>query len=294
MSKKPKYFLIKDAVIRHIGTREDDAFCIFLPADPNFPKGIEARKEYVNKLTEATGIEHHVSKITDRVYFVARLTGVDKPWTFAHDYFEMLTNVARDSAEWQVSTIHVVPATETFELVSAAGRPFCMRRSGVKNAKIYPDNIKEWPDDDAMYDDSSDFDGDVLSTLRCPEPVNLFEIKKVIFSNPCTIVFWGDGTKTVVRCGENDEYDPEKGIAMALMRKVYGPRHHYLKTIGPYIDEYWQKKEMREQLANAVGSNRLNFADILKGASGLFTGKHIIDKVADKTGEQIEEENDED
>lgn len=284
MSTKPKYFIIKDAVIRYIDNRNDNAFCIFLPADPKFPKGAEARKEYVNKLTEATGIEHHMSKVTGRVYFVARLTNVDKPWTFAHDYFELLTNVTNDSAEWQVSTIQVVPATKTFELISTAERDFCIRKAGVNAAQIYPESVKQWPESD-VENLACNSDSDLERT----DSVGPFEIKKVIFSNPCTIVFWGDGTKTVVRCGENEYYDPEKGIAMALMRKVYGPRHAYMKVLGPYIEEFWRKEEVKEQLIGAVGSNRLNFVDILKGATGLFTGKKIIDKATEKMQEADDE-----
>lgn len=32
------------------------------------------------------------------------------------------------------------------------------------------------------------------------------EIKKVIFNPPATIVFWLDGTKTVVKCKEGEEF----------------------------------------------------------------------------------------
>ena len=34
-------------------------------------------------------------------------------------------------------------------------------------------------------------------------------ITNVIFNNPATIVFWSDGTKTVVKCDERDEFYPE-------------------------------------------------------------------------------------
>lgn len=43
-------------------------------------------------------------------------------------------------------------------------------------------------------------------------------IKKVIFNDPATIVFWKDGTKTIVKCQEGAEFDPEKGLAMAISR----------------------------------------------------------------------------
>ena len=49
-------------------------------------------------------------------------------------------------------------------------------------------------------------------------------IKKVIFNDPATIVFWKDGTKTIVKCQEGAEFDPEKGLAMAISR-------HYLCDI---------------------------------------------------------------
>ena len=50
----------------------------------------------------------------------------------------------------------------------------------------------------------------------------LSNIKKVIFSNPATIVLWNDGTKTVVKCGENETFDEEKGLAMAIAKHALG------------------------------------------------------------------------
>ena len=48
------------------------------------------------------------------------------------------------------------------------------------------------------------------------------KVEKVILNNPATIVFWSDGTKTVVKCGENDTYDPEKGFFIACAKKLFG------------------------------------------------------------------------
>lgn len=66
-----------------------------------------------------------------------------------------------------------------------------------------------------------DFDGDVFAVV----PVSnnyLPEIKKVIFSNPATIVLWSDGTKTIVKCQDGDTYDKEKGLALAICKKAIG------------------------------------------------------------------------
>ncbi len=48
------------------------------------------------------------------------------------------------------------------------------------------------------------------------------KVKKVIFNNPATIVFWSDGTKTVVKCGKDDTYDKEKGFYIACAKKLFG------------------------------------------------------------------------
>lgn len=49
-----------------------------------------------------------------------------------------------------------------------------------------------------------------------------YYITKVIFNDPATIVFWSDGTKTVVKCCKDDTFDKEKGLAMAVCKKVTG------------------------------------------------------------------------
>lgn len=45
-------------------------------------------------------------------------------------------------------------------------------------------------------------------------------IRKVIFNDPATAV--EDDTKTVVKCGPNDIFDKEKGLAMAIVKKMAG------------------------------------------------------------------------
>ena len=45
---------------------------------------------------------------------------------------------------------------------------------------------------------------------------------RVIFNGPATIAFWPDGTKTIVKCQDGEPFDPEKGIAMAILKKLYG------------------------------------------------------------------------
>lgn len=61
-------------------------------------------------------------------------------------------------------------------------------------------------------------------------------IKNVIFNDPATIVFWDDGTKTVVKA-ENEPFDPEKGLAMAIAKRVLGNKGDYYNEFKKWLPE---------------------------------------------------------
>lgn len=65
---------------------------------------------------------------------------------------------------------------------------------------------------------------------------NSMYIKDVIFNGPATIVMWSDGTKTVVKC-ENETFDPEKGLAMAISKKFFGNHSSYYNQFKKWIPE---------------------------------------------------------
>lgn len=63
------------------------------------------------------------------------------------------------------------------------------------------------------------------------------QIKKVIFNNPATIIIWSDGTKTVVKKQKGDRWDPEKGFAMAYLKKLLGGDNTFNKEIKKWVKE---------------------------------------------------------
>ena len=63
------------------------------------------------------------------------------------------------------------------------------------------------------------------------------EIKKIIFNNPATIVYWEDGTKTIVKCGSGDTWDKEKGLAMCFVKKLLGNKGNFNEKIKKYVKE---------------------------------------------------------
>lgn len=66
-------------------------------------------------------------------------------------------------------------------------------------------------------------------------------IRKVIFNDSATIVLWSDGSKTVVKCGPEDAYDMEKGLAMAIVKKMAGNDNRFHKIFKQYPKQ--KKKE---------------------------------------------------
>lgn len=60
-----------------------------------------------------------------------------------------------------------------------------------------------------------------------PKLAKVSPIKRVIFNNPATIVYWKDGIKTVVKCDPEDVFDPEKGLLLAIAKRYFGNTGHY-------------------------------------------------------------------
>lgn len=65
------------------------------------------------------------------------------------------------------------------------------------------------------------------------------KVKRVIYNNPATIIFWADGTKTVVKCQEGDTYSKEKGFVMAYLKKMLGNDNTFNKEINKWV---WGEK----------------------------------------------------
>lgn len=79
-------------------------------------------------------------------------------------------------------------------------------------------------------------------------------IERVLFNKPATIVFWTDGTKTVVKCRKGDKWDAEKGLAMACAKKLLGNDDGYHKTLATYYkkERVWEEEMDTQQIRAAV------------------------------------------
>ena len=110
----------------------------------------------------------------------------------------------------------------------------------------------------AKVEDYNEIEFLINSTNKGKYEINLLannnfpNIKKVIFNKPATIVLWEDGTKTVVKCSDKDIWNPEKGLAMCLIKKICGNDNSYHKIFKKWIpdNKYELFKETLYSLAS--------------------------------------------
>ena len=91
------------------------------------------------------------------------------------------------------------------------------------------------------------------TTIRAiPKPTNyLPEIKNVKFNGPATIVFWADGTKTVVKCQDGDDYSKEVGLAMCIVKKAFGNTSKYNDIFKKWCPSYDAETDDDEYFSEA-------------------------------------------
>ena len=80
-------------------------------------------------------------------------------------------------------------------------------------------------------------------TVLSPYQKAMSRIKNVIFNDPATIVFWSDGAKTVVKCGKDDTFDPEKGLAMAISKYFFDNAGYFNDVFKKWIPKKGESDE---------------------------------------------------
>lgn len=102
------------------------------------------------------------------------------------------------------------------------------------------------------------------------KPIGAYGIEKVVFQNPATIVYWSDGTKTVVNCMDNveirkkivdgkevtvrkprkcDTYSEENGLAMAIVKKWAGNVGNYNDIFRKFIPGMAEAEKVAKKAA---------------------------------------------
>lgn len=101
---------------------------------------------------------------------------------------------------------------------------------------------------------------------------NKIKVKKVLINDPATIVFWQDGTKTVLMRNEEDEYDAERVIEKAIAIKLSGTSktkfNNYVKSI---VEEHFRKGRLTK-----LEERALNKAYVKNALYAMLCGEQIV------------------
>lgn len=122
------------------------------------------------------------------------------------------------------------------------------------------------------------------------------KIKKVIFNAPATVVLWEDGTKTIVKAGDDDIYDPEKGLAMAIAKKALGNQGNYYEVFKKWLPEEEEEEELsiitglKQKLSNLTIPKLPIATDVKvtkKDEGVVITGKLVTLLTAEELAEKL-------
>ena len=76
------------------------------------------------------------------------------------------------------------------------------------------------------------------------------DVRRIIFSDPATIVFWEDNTKTVVKCMKGEKFERYAGFAMACMKKMFGSTSRAKAIMEDCDEANWALPQNEEQPAS--------------------------------------------
>lgn len=97
----------------------------------------------------------------------------------------------------------------------------------------------------ALENDFSNFFADFASAMGfspCPYDAKYIP-ERILKSGKATVVFWKDGTKTVVKCAAETVPNDYDAFNAALAIKVFGSNNHLKKTIAALTVEQKPKGE---------------------------------------------------
>lgn len=134
----------------------------------------------------------------------------------------------------------------------------------------YDGDCGECPYEEKCSEDTEDFDG---WEITCeidddddtePDMWGIPEIDHVVFSGRATIVFWEDGTKTIVKCMEGEKFERYAGFAAACMKKMFGSTSR-AKSVMDYftVEQPVSAKKKKKNDDNAPLPGQITVDEVL-------------------------------
>ena len=137
----------------------------------------------------------------------------------------------------------------------------CSEKSSEKEEKK---DMKPAPKEKEIKIEIPDKDGNItIKTIVVPVP---YQPRRIFFDPPATVVFWEDDTKTVVRCTEDDEFNPYYGFVCALGKKMFGTNNEIARMIKNAEWKYDKSSKNKEKKVETKPAQKLKKAQSNKNS----------------------------
>ena len=126
---------------------------------------------------------------------------------------------------------------------------------GLRSGKTYLTQIGKFTNKDNGFDSVIyEMEKQRKFAERGTDEMKNVDVKKIIFSGPKTIVFWNDGTKTIVSMSQEERnFDPEDAFRAAYTKKMYGTNSKIKRVIKEKsnIEQHQRivEEKLKEELA---------------------------------------------
>lgn len=111
----------------------------------------------------------------------------------------------------------------------------------IENSRFFDDDMLEFLLEDIMEQKAKESEKKLKKAIEDDKRDRIKEfankIDHIIFHDPHTIVFWKDGSITRVKCQEGDIYDPEKGLAIAIIKHIFGDTNYFNTIFKKWITD---------------------------------------------------------
>lgn len=129
---------------------------------------------------------------------------------------------------------------------------FNIERNTVGDREFMCSNVLTYDSSKFFFPNSNYLLHTTVSNMSEP---TIVEIKNVVFNPPATIVFWTDNSKTVVKA-ENETFDPEKGLTMAIAKKTLGNKGNYYETFKKWLPKTESKEEPKTESKDCTSTEQ--------------------------------------
>lgn len=158
------------------------------------------------------------------------------------------TNIAIDDAvkkrdlskSWTTTVNNANIDFDQFETLTTIG-PSNLVSTGISSSSFYDEKMLDYLLDDIIKEKAKEAEEKLKAEfnkkyMKFADDISDC-IDRVIFNKPATIIKWKSGDKTVVKCGPDDEYDPEKGFILCLVKHyIFNDTGYYNKLIKKWVD----------------------------------------------------------